>query len=419
MTARTLPVEGIGVAGAPAGGVLSIQGVVGGTALPVSFSGTARDDTDAQAAVATGLSTFVIRQYVLNTAGTWDRRRSMPTADSQAVTGIAGTGIMLRSVTTGLYDRMQDGAFGEPGASFAGILVVTPVVTNTSNGNIWKQRSPNADAVAQDGIVMNSTMLFNGATFDRRRSGGVTGMAGVSGDTANDAVDAGNPVKIGGAAINGELALAAAVSADGDRVNARLDRFGAVYIRHLREAIYYATYRVVARPYFSANVFAAAGRKQFATLFHGAASTKLVRIRYVQIFLRNTTAASDTTLDLVWLTAAVTPITGNPAITPTPFRQNLAAAEATALNLPGTGGTEGALINGYETNQGITGAAPVTQPPAVNIGNVLWPAFTGPGDAPPELILRAGVAEGIAVVVDVSAATTINVSSVIIAFSEE
>lgn len=59
-------------------------------------------------------------------------------------------------------------------------------------------------------------MVYNGTTWDRQRSGGVTGMAGVSGDTAHDAVDAGNPIKVGGKA---NSSSPSAVSA-GDRVEA-------------------------------------------------------------------------------------------------------------------------------------------------------------------------------------------------------
>jgi hypothetical protein len=81
-----------------------------------------------------------------------------------------------------------------------------------------------AESNAQNmGQVQTFGVLYNGSTWDRVRSGGVTGMAGVSGDTAHDSVDAGNPVKIGGYA---SAAQPTAV-ATGDRVNAWLSRTGA------------------------------------------------------------------------------------------------------------------------------------------------------------------------------------------------
>ena len=60
------------------------------------------------------------------------------------------------------------------------------------------------------------------AIRDLLNGSGTLGATKIQGDTANDAVDAGNPVKIGGRA---EATVPAAV-ADGDRVNALFDLLG-------------------------------------------------------------------------------------------------------------------------------------------------------------------------------------------------
>lgn len=89
-------------------------------------------------------------------------------------------------------------------------------------GNWDRIRSGLADGAASTGIQSVETMLFNGATFDRPRSGGVTGMSGVSGDTPVGSADAGNPLKIGGI---GSIDPLTAV-ADGQRVAARFSLYG-------------------------------------------------------------------------------------------------------------------------------------------------------------------------------------------------
>ena len=67
------------------------------------------------------------------------------------------------------------------------------------------------------GLDVNSFgMIFNGTTWDRMK--GTNGVLDVAplGNVADDAVDSGNPVKIGSRALSGALA---AVSATGDRAD--------------------------------------------------------------------------------------------------------------------------------------------------------------------------------------------------------
>src|SRR4051812_16155236 len=120
---------------------------------------------------------------------------------------------------------------------------------------------------------------------------------------------------------------------------------------------YTAVYRLAARPFALSRVAAGAERIQLATIYHTAAAVKDVRIRMVEVAVESASAAGILTLDFARLTAAVTPATGNPAITPTPIDPGDGAAEATCLALPTTGGTEGALYASEEWNLGITGAA--------------------------------------------------------------
>jgi hypothetical protein len=184
-----------------------------------------------------------------------------------------------------------------------------------------------------------------------------------------------------------------------------------------RLATYAAVYRLTSRPYALSNAFTANTRKQFATLHHAAVSTKNVRIRRVQVSFESSTVAAITAADLVFITSA--PATGNPAITPTPLNRGDAAADATALALPTTGGTEGALVNSIEYNLGVTGAVSVLNPPpAVEWIDLYDSDGIAGDDAAKALVLRAGQLEGVAVVLDCNAASTVK-GFVRIVFTEE
>jgi hypothetical protein len=184
-----------------------------------------------------------------------------------------------------------------------------------------------------------------------------------------------------------------------------------------RLATYAAVYRLGARPYALSNAFTANTRKQFATLHHTALATKTVRIRRVQISLESSSVAAITAADLLFITSA--PASGNPTITPTPLNRGDAAAEAAALALPTTAGTEGALINSIEYNLGVTGAASTANPPpAVEWIDLYDSDGIAGDDAAKALVLRAGQLEGIAVVLDCNAASTVK-GFVRIVFTEE
>jgi len=85
--------------------------------------------------------------------------------------------------------------------------------------------SASAPAAVTDGDRVNAYFDRNGRLvilMDQPIPAGTNTIGGVAGDTANDAADAGNPLKIGGKA----NASAPSDVTDGDRVNAYFDRKG-------------------------------------------------------------------------------------------------------------------------------------------------------------------------------------------------
>lgn len=190
-----------------------------------------------------------------------------------------------------------------------------------------------------------------------------------------------------------------------------------VATRALKVATYRANFRAAASPHRLANAFAAAGRKQFATIHHAATATKTVRLRRVMANIENVSAASYVTIDLVRITSA--PATGNPAITPSRAGSGDATVEATCLALPTTAATEEAQpYASLSYNLGITGAASTTMPPLP----LAWQDLLGPSiyhdDQAKAPEVRAGVLEGWAVTFDTNAIGTV-IGSVAIEFTEE
>jgi hypothetical protein len=188
--------------------------------------------------------------------------------------------------------------------------------------------------------------------------------------------------------------------------------------RSRKSATYTAVFKGATRPYQLANTFTANTRKQYATIFHAATATKTVRIRRCTLeYILQTTAAGELALEFVRLTSATTPATGNPTITPTLADSSDSAAEVTCLALPTTAGTEGGIWDSYYTNEGITGAASAASPVA------FWNRYEfinqGAGDDEAKFpTIRAGVAEGWAVVID-SVPAGVTWARIIMTFTEE
>lgn len=156
--------------------------------------------------------------------------------------------------------------------------------------------------------------------------------------------------------------------------------------------------------------------KQWLTLHHAASSTKRVRIRYAGFILVDTSAATVLDFDLRLITAA--PASGNPAITPAPHNQGNAATECTSLALPTTAGTMAATpsLGLAEFDSGIL--APPTAPPGQNLGRFDLYSEQWAGEDVQPIELRAGVLEGVAVVVRAVGAGTVT-GIPIIRYTEE
>lgn len=184
---------------------------------------------------------------------------------------------------------------------------------------------------------------------------------------------------------------------------------------------YTAIYRLASRPYALSNAFGAAGRKQYAVIYHAATATKLVKVKRVEVALESSSAAAIVMADLVRLTGATAPATGNPAITQSPqFPGDAVSAETVCLALPTTAGSEGVVHSFLEWNLGITGAASALNPPPALNWYTLWPQVQGAGEVPENKYptMRAATAEGFAVTLDSNALSTVR-GFVVIEFSEE
>jgi hypothetical protein len=236
----------------------------------------------------------------------------------------------------------------------------------------------------------------------------------VQGTVAIDGASAQNPVLNGARA---STAIPAAVSADGDAQALWVDRSGTLITRGRPVATYTGVYRLAARPFALSWASGGAARKQFASLYHTAASTKRVSLLSIQVAIESASAAALVVAELNWLNGVTAPATGNPAIAPGRNEISDAAVEAAALCLPTTAGSEAGDPKAIaEWNLGITAAGTVVNPPPPLQWVYLW--NVGALEEYKPLIMRAGVAEGWAVDIDASASATIK-GFVQIVFTEE
>lgn len=151
----------------------------------------------------TGLGAY---EFVFN-GTTWDRARS------GGVTGMRGVSGDIANAATDSGNPLKIGGYasttsptavtaGQRANAWFGLEGQLAVQITDKFGNApVNTNSMDSDAYSQSNAamwVLAGNALYNGSTWDRHRSGGVTGMAGVSGDTASGATDAGNPVKVGG-----------------------------------------------------------------------------------------------------------------------------------------------------------------------------------------------------------------------------
>lgn len=152
-----------------------------------------------------------------------------------------------------------------------------------------------------------------------------------------------------------------------------------------------------------------------ASIYHAAAAAKTARIRSIELFIA-ATAAAILQADLVYVTAVTAPAAGNPAITPRKINPASPVAEAACLALPTTGGSIQTpdIVFGQEINLGANAARTDLSMPAPAM---LWPP-QGVSIPVPGLVMRAGVAEGYAIVLRAATAVTIKAIARIL-FTEE
>lgn len=187
------------------------------------------------------------------------------------------------------------------------------------------------------------------------------------------------------------------------------------FVKPRQLASYSAMYRLASRPFALSWASGGAARKQWASIYHAVGATKTMRIRRVSVSIESASAAAIVMLDLVRLTAATTPATGNPVITPSPHAAT-DTVEATCLALPTTAGVEGTLIASAEWNLGITATGSVINPPPPLTEVLLYDDRTDAEVKPLEIPLST--AGGFAVMADASASATIK-GYVRIHFTEE
>jgi hypothetical protein len=127
-------------------------------------------------------------------------------------------------INTGIPSGPSNGDRVDAWMGTHGQVVVTYGTNQTAADGITAGSIQRARAVSgSDGLFAIASWVFNGTSWDRIRSGGITGMLGVGGDVAHDSPDStSNPQKIGGKASS---SLPAAVAAS-DRVDALFDLVG-------------------------------------------------------------------------------------------------------------------------------------------------------------------------------------------------
>lgn len=296
------------------------------------------------------------------------------------ITAGAGTKIDTRTVGAGTDEHRQVVVVGDP-TTAANVAAVSA-----------------AGAIKVDGSAVTQPVSLGAAVTIGAGSASIGTVLNV-GDVDHDAVNTGKVVQMGGhASPQGTKPTAVAT---GDRVRQWLDPNGAMIIAQRQVPTYGAGYRLAvatAGTTYLAFTFVTNTDKQLATIYHAASATKTVRLRYASITLI-AGAAGIYEFELRALSATTAPATGAPAVTPRQYDPADAAAEATCLALPTTGGSE-AAANGpvsptFTWNSAATAAT--ADPARAGQELVLYDMRQGTWDRKP-LTMRAGTAEGYAIV---------------------
>lgn len=245
----------------------------------------------------------------------------------------------------------------------------------------------------------------------------------VNGDIDHDVANTLKNIQVAGHASPADVPPAV-VSANGDRTRVWVDRSGGQIIRprRMRES-YTAVFRLAEAAARLDQTFThvANTNKQWATLHHTAAATKEVRLLSCVVWITSAiTVAPQGILELRQISAA--PATGNPAITPTPHRRGGTAAEAVALYLPTTAGTEAGVnspLGHHVFDEAVTVATvALAHPQGYGRGGIVLydAALEDPEILPPSL--PVGVLDGWAVMARLTGATVVRLT-VVMRFTEE
>lgn len=217
------------------------------------------------------------------------------------------------------------------------------------------------------------------------------------------------------AAVAGDPALVVALSPNQNTIA------NALYVRPRQMSTYGAGYRLAAATAgvtYLGLTFAVNTDKQLATMYHAASATKTVRVKRITVWL-HLAAAGTFQFEARRLSATTAPATGNPAITPGAYDSSDAAAETTCLALPTTQGSETAANSPLTPNYTWNAASSTAETSGAIAAHELL-LFDARGGMPSgkEITLRAGVAEGIAIIGRSLTAVALNFTAYI-EFTEE
>lgn len=284
-----------------------------------------------------------------------------------AVRNDAGTPL----AANGDYSPLQTNAAGE-------LRVTTSGSSPTGRDDTDDQASV-ATGLA---VGVDRQYVYDGTNWDRQRSGGVTGMAGVAGAEAHDAPATGNPILNG---MRASIAAPAAVSADADVVNMWATRNGAQRVygsRRRRTGLYYASLG-------NTTVTAAADGALVGRfwLVNPVGSTVFGAVR--KVYMSMTTGSGLLVLTSPTFTVERITFTGTASgATITPAKRDSSdAANSLTVRTASTGMTitAGAAAHGFQVFQSL----------ATTSNGVFPPPFPFTNDEDEYLILRAG--EGIVI----------------------
>lgn len=190
-------------------------------------------------------------------------------------------------------------------------------------------------------------------------------------------------------------------NADADYSAIAVDKAGVLWARHRELITYCATYRLAdatAGQLSLTFTFTANTNKQLATIYHTGSATKTVKVRRVKLIV-STGAAGVFGFEIKALNLTTAPATGNPAITPGKYDPADGAAEAACLALPTTAGsltaTNSPVSAHFEWNSAA--ATAIANPSGLAGQEIVLFNQADTWDNKP-LIMRAGVAEGYAIV---------------------